>query len=210
MEQDKKWLAWVTELQFLAQCGLAYTKDAYDQERFERIREIAAEMLSAESGITVECVKGLFCNETGFQTPKMDSRAAVFKEGKILLVKEAKDGKWALPGGWIDVNCSVRKNTAKEVWEEAGLRVNPVRIIALHDRNAHNQPPFAYGVCKVFVLCELQDEYETEFIPNIETVERAWFGADELPPLAEGKNTADQVTMCFRAAADPLWTPEFD
>ena len=94
-----QWLEWAKELQFIAQGGLTYSKDVFDIERFERIREIAAEMLSLQSEIPIEKVKNLFCNETGFQTPKLDTRAAIFKDDKILLVKE-KNGTWSLPGGW--------------------------------------------------------------------------------------------------------------
>ena len=97
-----KWLEWAKELQFLAQAGLTYTKDDFDKERFERIRAIAAEMMSLQSGLPLERVKGLFCNETGFQTPKLDTRAAIFAGNKILLVKE-KNGTWSMPGGWVDV-----------------------------------------------------------------------------------------------------------
>ncbi len=203
-----QWVDWAKELQFLAQCGLAYTKDPFDKERFERIREIAAEIMSAKSGLSLDAVTGLFCNETGFQTPKMDTRAAVIRDGKILLVKEAKGGKWSLPGGWIDVNCTVRRNTVKEAWEEAAVKVNPLRVIALHDIHRHNRTHFAYGICKVFVLCELVEE--GELVSNIETVERGWFTPEELPPLAEEKNTPRQVEMCFKAALDPQWNSEFD
>lgn len=105
--------------------GLTYSKDVFDIERFERIREIAAEMLSLQSGIPIEKVKNLFCNETGFQTPKLDTRAAIFKDDKILLVKE-KNGTWSLPGGWVDINQSIKTNTEKEVKEEAGLNVKAI------------------------------------------------------------------------------------
>ena len=117
-----KWLEWAKELQFLAQAGLTYTKDDFDndKERFERIRTIAAEMMSLQSGLPLERVKGLFCNETGFQTPKLDTRAAIFADNKILLVKE-KNGTWSMPGGWVDVMQTIRSNTIKEVREEAGL-----------------------------------------------------------------------------------------
>lgn len=105
-----QWLEWAKELQFIAQGGLTYSKDVFDIERFERIREIAAEMLSLQSEIPIEKVKNLFCNETGFQTPKLDTRAAIFKDDKILLVKE-KNGTWSLPGGWVDINQSIKTNT---------------------------------------------------------------------------------------------------
>lgn len=200
------WLSWAMELQSIAQNGLAYTKNEYDIERYERVRQIAAEMMSFKTGIPIEKVTSLFCNETGYQTPKMDTRAAVFQNGQILLVHE-KNGTWALPGGWMDVLESVASNTRKEVREEAGLEVLPRRLIALQDRNKHNTPPYAYGICKAFVLCDL---IGGAFHENIETIEIGWFSLDELPKLAEEKCTAAQIAMCFEAAADENWQPLFD
>ena len=150
----EKWLNWAIEIQSLAQAGLAYTDNVYDIERYNRLREIAAEMISEKSDIPTEKVRGLFCNETGYQTPKIDTRAAVFRDGKILLTHE-NNGTWSLPGGWCDVLESVESNTIKETKEETGLDVRAVRVIANQDRNKHNKPVYAYGVCKVFVLCEL-------------------------------------------------------
>ena len=205
-QQKYQWLEWVKELQFIAQAGLTYTRDPFDEERFARIREIAAEMMSVQSGLPLEQVKDLFCNETGFQTPKLDTRAAIFKDNKILLVKE-NNGTWSMPGGWVDVLETVKSNTVKEVKEEAGLDVDAVRVIALHDRNLHNQPPYAYNVCKVFVLCEVKGG---NFQANIETVGSGYFGLDELPPLAEEKNSYQQIEMCFTAYSDKSWQVEFD
>lgn len=108
-----QWLEWTKELQFIAQGGLTYSKDVFDIERFERIREITAEMLSLQSEIPIEKVKNLFCNETGFQTPKLDTRAAIFKDDKILLVKREKWNLVILPGGWVDINQSIKTNTEK-------------------------------------------------------------------------------------------------
>ena len=199
-------MEWAKELQFIAQAGLTYTKDPFDKERFERIRELSAEMMSLQSGLPLEQVKGLFCNETGFQTPKLDTRAAIFKDNKILLVKE-KNGTWSLPGGWVDVMQTIRSNTIKEVKEEAGLDVEAIRIIALHDRNLHNPPPYAYNVCKVFVLCKAKGG---TFQANTETTESRYFSPNELPLLAEEKNTAEQIKMCFAAYANPNRQTEFD
>ena len=196
-----KWLEWAKELQFLAQVGLTYTKDDFDKERYERIRAIAAEMMSLQSGLPLERVQDLFCNETGFQTPKMDTRAAIFSGNKILLVKE-KNGKWSMPGGWVDVMQTIKSNTVKEVREEAGLDVEAVRIIAMQDRNKHNQPPYAYNVCKVFVLCKVLGG---SFQPNIETVDSRYFGLDELPVLAEEKNNKEQIEMCFWHSCISPW-----
>ena len=201
-----QWLEWAKELQFLAQTGLTYSKDVFDIERFERIREISAEIISAQSELSLEKVKELFCNETGFQTPKLDTRAAIFKEDKILLVKE-RNGTWSLPGGWVDVNQTVKSNTEKEVEEEAGLKVEATRIIAVQDRNMHNVPPYAYNVCKVFVLCEILSGH---FQPNIETTESDYFRLEELPLLAEEKNNEEQIKMCFSAYHDKNWQVLFE
>ena len=114
----EKWLKWAIEIQSLSQIGLTYTKDVYDRERYQRLREISAEMpaemLSMKTEISLEKVKDLFCNETGYQTPKLDTRAAIFRNNKILLVHE-NNGTWSLPGGWCDVLESVKSNTEKEV-----------------------------------------------------------------------------------------------
>lgn len=202
-----KWLKWAIEIQAMAQSGLAYSHDVYDKERYERLREISAEMLAEQSDVPLEKVKDLFCNESGYQTPKLDTRAAIFKDGKILLTHE-NNGTWALPGGWCDVLESVRSNTVKEVKEETGLDVKAVRLIALQDRNKHNVPTYAYGICKVFVLCEIVGG---EFVENIETTEIAFFDFDDLPEnLANEKTNKEQICMCFAAYKDENWQPIFD
>lgn len=206
MQREENWLRWAVELQSLAQAGLAYGKDVYDLERYTRIREIAAEMLVEPSGLPLERVKDLFCRETGYQTPKLDSRAAIFRDGKVLLVQE-NDGRWSLPGGWVEVDLSVGENTVKEAKEEAGVDVVPERLIAVQDRARHNQPLYAYGVCKIFVLCTLLGG---RFEKNSETLQSRWFGEDELPALAEEKNTAQQIRMCFQASRDPNWKVQFE
>ena len=206
MDRNEQWLQWAIELQSLAQAGLTYGKDAYDHERYERIREISAEIISHMTDIPLEKVKDLFCNERGYQTPKLDTRAAIFKDGEILLVRE-NNGKWSLPGGWCDVNVSIGENTVKEVKEEAGLDVVPERIIAIQDRAKHNLPVYAYGVCKVFVQCSV---IGGQFEKNIETTEFRYFPMDDLPPLATEKNTEEQIKMCFDAYCSDDWKTQFD
>lgn len=193
MDTKKMWVDMIVELQSLAQAGLAYGKDAYDKERYKRIREISAEMMSHIADIPLEKVKGLFCNEIGYQTPKIDTRAAIFKDDKILLVQE-KDGTWSLPGGWCDVTVSVAENTIKEVKEEAGLDVIVKSVIAIQDREKHNLPMYAYRVCKIFMLCSAVGG---NFEPNIETIGFAYFAEDEIPQLATEKNNEEQIKMCF-------------
>ena len=201
MKSNEFWLNTAIELQSLAQAGLTYGKDVYDKERYERIREISAEMLANMSQIPLQKVKDLFCCESGYQTPKIDTRAAIFNNGKILLVHE-NNGTWSLPGGWCDVNVSVGENTVKEVREEAGLEVKTDKIIAVQDRAKHNLPLYAYGVCKIFVQCSV---IGGEFKENIETTEYKYFAKDELPSLAEEKNNEEQINMCFDAYYDENW-----
>ena len=200
------WLKWAMEIQSIAQIGLTYTKDEYDKERYEQLRNIASEMLSYKTDIPVDKVKNLFCNEEGYQTPKLDTRAAIFKDDKILLVHE-KNGFWSLPGGWVDILESIESNTIKEVKEEAGLDVVAKKVIAIQDRNKHNTPIYPYGVCKVFVECEVMGG---EFVENIETVEIGYFSIDNLPKLAEEKCTQKQVEMCFEAKNNKNWQVLFD
>ena len=188
------WKKWAQELQFLSQCSLAYSKDKFDRERSERIREIACEMLSYKYDIPIEKVKLDFAGELGYQTPKVETRAAVIKDNKILLVKEQFDGKWALPGGYQDVNMSIKENAIKEASEEAGAVVNPVKIIAVLDYNRHHHINFPFGMVKVFVLCEYVSH---SFVENTETLGAEFYSLDELPELSTTRTTKKQLEMCF-------------
>lgn len=202
-----KWIEYAIEIQSIAQAGLAYVKDEYDKERYERLRDIAAKMLVLKSDLPLNKVKDLFCNETGYPTPKVDTRAAVFKDNQILLVQE-KNGTWSLPGGWCDVDQSIGQNVVKETNEEAGLQVKPVKLIAVQDRNLHNEPIYAYGIVKVFVLCELLGG---DFKENSETIQSQYFSLDQLPsPLATEKVTRKQIELCFKANASKNWQTQFD
>ena len=164
-------------------------------------------MVSLKTEIPIEKVQDLFCNESGYQTPKVDTRAAVFVDGKILLV-HVNNGTWALPGGWCDVDQSVASNTEKEVREETGLTVKAERLIAVQDWRKHNVLNYAYGVVKIFVLCY----YESgEFLDNIETTGTGFFDRDSIPEnLAVEKTTKDQILMCFDANDRPDAPTFFD
>lgn len=197
---NDKWLDFAIRIQSIAQAGLQYGKDKYDKERYEELRKISAEMISEKTDIPVDKIHGLFCNETGYQTPKIDTRAAVFVENKILLVHE-NNGTWSLSGGWCDVDQSVASNTVKEVKEETGFTVSAEKLIAVQDWRRHNVTNYAYGVVKVFVQCK----YESgEFETNIETTEAAFFDKNSLPEnLAMEKSTKEQILMCFESYENP-------
>ena len=204
---NDKWLDFAIRIQSIAQAGILYGKDQYDKERYGELRKIAAEMIFEKTDISVEKVYDLFCNETGYQTPKVDTRAAVFMDDKILLVHE-NNGTWSLPGGWCDVDQSIASNTEKEVKEEAGFTVKAEKLIAVQDWRKHNVTNYAYGVVKAFVMCR----YESgNFEKNIETTEIAFFGKDEIPDyLAVEKCTREQIIMCFEAYEKPEMSTLFD
>lgn len=199
---------WAIRLQSIAQAGLAYGENEYDRERYHEVRLIAAEMIASEMNLPLDTVQKYFCNESGYQTPKIDTRAAVFKDGKILLVHE-KNGTWSLPGGWCDVDQSVASNAVKETKEEAGLDVYADKIIAVQDWRKHNDCNLPYGVIKIFVLCKT---IGGEFSENIETIGTQYFKKSELPiGIANEKTTAKQILMCFDANdAGDSWTTKFD
>ncbi len=202
----EKIIEWAKELQSLAQAGLFYGHDDFDKERYQRIRDISAEMMSERTGIPIDKVKGLFCDDTGYQTPKIDTRAVIIDDGKILLVCE-HGGKWSIPGGWCDYNMSPAENTVKEVKEEAGLDVVVDRLIAVQDRDKHNLPPYAYKIVKFFFLCHV---VSGSFKQNLETVDSRYFAMDEIPDLAKEKCNEEQIRMCFEAANNNRWETVYD
>ncbi|NLW14214.1 MAG: NUDIX hydrolase [Trueperella sp.] len=205
MRSERQWLDWAMEIQSIAQIGLTYTTDVFDRERYTRLRAISTEILGAYTDMPTDVVANLFNNETGYQTPKLDTRAVIVREGKVLLVHDA-DG-WAMPGGWADIGETLRQNVEKEVKEEAGLDANAVRVLAIQDRSQHNTPELPWSIWKIFVECEVLGG---KFEPNIETTDARYFGMDELPPLARGKTTREQIDLCLRLAREPEQGVIFD
>jgi ADP-ribose pyrophosphatase YjhB (NUDIX family) len=204
---NNKWLQWTSELQSIAQAGLTFSTDRYDLDRYEKIRNIVVEILHEYTEIDHKKIRELFASETGYQTPKVDIRASVFKDNRILMIKEKADGAWALPGGWADVNSSVSESAIRECSEEAGAIVTPKRIIAIHLANKHNKPDFPFTIYKIFVECEL---VENCFKENTETLDAQFFEADMLPELSFERNTPEQIKMCFEAKKCEIFETIFD
>jgi ADP-ribose pyrophosphatase YjhB (NUDIX family) len=202
-----KWLLWASQLQSIAQAGLTFSADSYDLDRYKQIRNIAVEIIHEYTDIDQKKIRELFASETGYQTPKVDIRASVFKNDKILMVREKIDGNWSLPGGWADVNTSVSESAVRECFEEAGAIVKPKRIIAIHLANKHNNPLFLYTIYKIFVECELVDD---NFKENTETLEAGFFYIDNLPELSIDRNTHEQIKMCFEARKHKVFETIFD
>ena len=197
------------ELMAISNDALLYCKDRFDIERFRQVRDLAAELLSLSAeGITAQDAKKLFEDCEGYQTPRIDTRAAVFNEkDEVLLVKDY-DGKWALPGGWCEYNMSIMENTVKEAREEAGIKVEPWRLVAAHSNRKHNNPKSYFYITRFFVLCRY---ISGEYASNEETSEARYFGVDELPSdLNDHKSSADQIRLCLKAAHEKEWVPDID
>jgi len=203
----QKWLEWAARLQSIAQAGLTFGENQYDIDRYQLIRNLSIEILQEYTDISHEKVRDLFATETGYQTPKVDIRSAVFKDDKILLVKEKVDGAWSLPGGWADVNTSVSESAVRECLEEAGAHVRPKRIIAVQLANRHNNDMFIFTIYKIFVECELTGN---NFRKNTETLAAGFFSTDSLPPLSTDRTTKNQIEMCFEAKKNKIFEPVFD
>ncbi len=192
---DPAWLQWAKRLQAVAQNGLTFTEGHFDRERYEEVRQIAAEILASKAETRVEDVLDLFVREKDYATPKVDTRAAVFKDEKILMVKERSDGKWSLPGGWADIAESPRESVEREVWEESGFKVKATRLAAVYDRSKHlHRPLMHYHIYKLFFICEIVGGSPAT---SDETEEVAFCPEDDLPELSITKILPHQIAAMF-------------
>lgn len=204
---EPKWLEWAKQLQSIAQAGLTYSKDVYDLERFESIRNISIEMLSLHTDVSKTVIRDLFANETGYATPKVDIRSVVFQKDKILMVRENTDGKWSLPGGWGDIGLTPSEVAVKEVKEESGYDVKAIKLIGVLDKKCHPHPPSPYHVYKIFIQCEIIGGRPKE---GIETNGVEFFAENELPPLSIARNTESQIQLAFKHLHNPQEPIYFD
>lgn len=202
-----KWIEWAKRIQSLSQAGLAFTKDVYDMERYEELREISAEIMKEYTGLDMQKVKDLFTNETGYQTPKMDVRGAVFRNNQILMVKEKMDNRWSLPGGFCDIGLSPAENVVKEIKEESGFIVVPTKLLAILDMNKHPHPPQPYHYYKLFIQCEIVSGYEKV---GVETKGINFYSKNNLPELSLNRNTESQINMLFDFLENPNKEAIFD
>ena len=205
---EAKWLAWAKEVQAIAQNGLAYSTDRpFDMQRYNRLREISAEMMATQTNLETDEIMAIFRHEKGYATPKVDARGVVFQDNKILLVQEL-DGTWSLPGGWIDVNESPREAVVREVWEESGYTVQASKLLAVFDRTKHpHHPKRPFHLYKLFIHCELIGGMPT---PSIETTAVDFFAEDDLPPISISRVTPSQIHRMFEHARNLDWPTDFD
>ena len=199
-------LDWARRLQAIAQNGLHFSKDPYDRDRFEQVLRIAAEMLAPAEN--VPALVGELALETGYATPKVDTRAVVVRDEKVLLVREAVDGLWTLPGGWADPGERPSENCVREVREEAGFEVRVARLLAVYDREIRGpEPRNFFHAYKLFVHCEIVGG---ELRPSEETPEVAFFDPANLPPLSLGRVNAREIHRCLELIRNPTVAADFD
>jgi ADP-ribose pyrophosphatase YjhB (NUDIX family) len=204
---NPRWLEWAQKLQAIAQSGLAYTKNPFEIERYEEVRDVAVEIMAAHTQVESARLREIFAEQAGYATPKVDVRGVVFCEDTLLLVKELRDGLWTLPGGWADVNDSPAEATVREVYEESGYWTRAVKLLACWDRNKHGHPPYMFHIYKLFFQCELLGGAPAN---SVETADAAFFREDEIPPLSLPRVTPAQIQRFFEHARHPEWPTDFD
>jgi ADP-ribose pyrophosphatase YjhB (NUDIX family) len=191
----------------LSQTGLHFSTEEYDRERYREVAEIAAQLLELQADVTAEAVKRAWFVEDGYATPKLDVRGAIFRDDRVLMVRERSDGKWTLPGGWADVNDTPSRAVLKEIEQESGFTARITKLAALYDRNKHAHPPILFHTWKVFFLCEITGgEARTSY----ETSGVEFFALDRLPELSTGRATAAQIHRMYQHSLHPELPTEFD
>ena len=202
-----QWLHWAREIQALSQTGHHFAENEYQRERYHRLIEIAAEIISSYSGLELEPLAGLFQSQLGYATPRVDVRGAVFKDGCLLMVQERMDNGWTLPGGWADVGDVPSQAAEREVYEEAGFQVRARKVIGVYDAN-RTGPLEIFHAFKVVFLCDL---IAGEARSSNETSAVAFFGPDEIPRHLSGERTKPRhILDAFAAVQDPGWLTVFD
>jgi ADP-ribose pyrophosphatase YjhB (NUDIX family) len=207
---EPSWLLWAREIQALAQTGLAFTHDQYDRERYQRLRALAAQIMAQHTSIDAQVIEMLLTQQNGYATPKLGVRGAVFRDDRILLVRETADEhRWTLPGGWADVNESPSEAVAREVREEAGLEVRAYKLAAVWDRARHPHNVIQlFRVWRLFFLCEVTGG---ELQSGPETSEVAFFAEHELPAeLSTSRVLLPQLKRMFEHMRRPELPTEFD
>ncbi len=204
------WLFWAREIQALAQTGLTFCQDPYDRERYEQLRRLAARIMAEHTGLDAQRFETLFGAESGYATPKLDVRGAAFRDGRLLMVREASDGdRWTLPGGWADVNTSPAEAVVKEVREESGFEVRVQKLAAVWDRARHAHPPaHSFHLWKLFFLCEITGGRAAN---SLETSGVGFFAEDDLPAdLSTGRVLLPQLRRMFEHMRQPDLPTDFD
>ena len=174
---------------------------------WRQVAVIAAELVANHTRVPTADVLPLLSADDGYATPKVDVRAAVFQEGKLLYVREREDGRWTLPGGWADVGQSAAESVVREVREESGYEVKATKLLAFYDRDKHPHPPILHHSFKMFFRCELRGGSART---SYETTEVAFFGEDEVPELSLPRVLPEQIHHMYEHYRNPNWPTTFE
>lgn len=202
------WLSYAKRLQALAATGLHYSPDAFDQERFAEIDGIAREMISRLAQVPVQQLTGLAEPHEGYATPKIDIRAAVFREGRVLLVREKVDGRWTMPGGFADIGYTASEVAVKETWEEATIRVEASKLYEIRHRAKQPGAPDYRDFYKFFFLCTPEDDAPPQAGP--ETTDARFFDPEDLPPMSLGRSSPADVARALVHLRAPQMLTDWD
>jgi len=199
---EDRWLHWAKRLQALASTGLHFCSNEFDRERYAEVAGIANEMLALLGNVPVSRIEGLVSDfATGYATPRVDVRGAVFEHDKVLMVREASDGLWTLPGGFAEVGTSPAENVEKEVQEEAGIDVAATAVYGIRHKARHPYPPDSRDIYKLFFLCEPRGELTPK--AGHETTAVGFFSLDDLPPLSSARVLEQDIAAAFSFRANP-------
>ena len=198
----------IKRIQALAEIGLEFSQNIFDRERYEELHEISLQIMEQITNVPVEKIIPVIQDKNGYKTPKVDVRAVVFNEkNEILLIQEKADNCWAMPGGWADIGYSPSEVAVKECSEEAGIKVEPTKLLAVLDKQKQKMPPAFEYVYKIFLLCtKLNDNISV----GSETSDVGWFNEQNLPELSTPRNTVDQIKLMFQYHRGEKTEPCFD
>ena len=194
-------------LHALARTGLHYCTGEYDRQRYEEIERIAAELLADGDPAGEAQLAALWSRETGYVTPKVEVRGAVFRDERVLLVRERADGLWTLPGGWADVGESPSQSVTREIEQESGIRTRVVALAALLDRDRHAPVRGLFHTWKAFFLCEIVGG---ELRGSYETDAADFFELARLPAMSLGRSTPAQVARLHAQWRQQPMPADFD
>ncbi|MDH7598791.1 MAG: NUDIX hydrolase [Sedimentisphaerales bacterium] len=201
------WLEWARQLQAIAQTGLAFCQTDYDRQRYLECQQIAAQIVAMHTSLPISQVQDGFSAQPGYATVKVDVRGAVVRDGRILLVQERRDMRWCMPGGWADVGDRPSDMVRREVWEESGLQVEPVKVIGVFDANRGNEPLEFYHAYKIVFLCQITGG---QIRASDETLAADFFAFEDLPPLSIERTNPRHLAEVRAHLLDPNRPAAFD
>jgi ADP-ribose pyrophosphatase YjhB (NUDIX family) len=204
-------LAIADQMRALATTGLHFSEGAFDRERYEKLLALAARLAAHGAGDEPLALERLFrAADEGYVTPKLDVRLALFRGDDVLLVRERVDGRWALPGGFVDVGDSPSEAAVREAAEEAGVVARVERLAGVFDTRLQPEcPPHLFHIHKLVFVGRLLDPAAAPRAGS-EATDAAYFPTAGLPELSLGRTLQLHVREALRVARDPAALPYFD